>query len=75
MVTKHMIYFDIKNLRKIKGVTQEELAIKTGLSQSYISELESKNSIANPTVQTIEIIAKALDVCPLKLLLCDCKLG
>lgn len=67
-----MIHFDIKNIRRIKGVTQEELAFKTGLSQSYISELEAKHSIANPTIQTLEIIAKALDVCPLDLLHCDC---
>lgn len=67
-----MIHFDIKNIRRIKGVTQEELAFKTGLSQSYISELEAKHSIANPTIQTLEIIAKALGVCPLDLLYCDC---
>lgn len=67
-----MIHFDIKNIRRLKGITQEELAFKTGLSQSYISELEAKHSIANPTIQTLEIIAKALDVCPLDLLQCDC---
>ncbi|MDU3410035.1 helix-turn-helix transcriptional regulator [Clostridium sp.] len=68
-----MIHFDIKNIRRLKGITQEELAFKTGLSQSYISELEAKDSIANPTLQTIEIIANALGVCPLDLLHCDCK--
>jgi transcriptional regulator with XRE-family HTH domain len=68
-----MIYFNIRNIRKQKGLTQEELALKAGLTQPYICELESKHSISNPTIQAIEIIAKALGVCPLDLLSCDCK--
>lgn len=67
-----MLKVAIKNIRKFKGVTQEELALRTGLSQSYLSELERSDSLANPTFKTVETIAEALDVCPLDLLSCDC---
>ena len=68
-----MLKLEIKSIRKTKGVTQEELSLRTNLSQSYLSELEKHNSGANPTFQTIEIIAEALGVCPIDLIKCDCK--
>lgn len=67
-----MMVLRVKNVRRLLGVTQEELAEKTGLSQSYISELENNNPRNNPTIKIIEIIAIALDVCPLTLLSCEC---
>ena len=52
-----------KNLRKIrlaKGMTQSDLCEKIGADVSYISNVENGNK--NPTLSTIERIAKALDV-------------
>lgn len=50
----------LRELRKQKGLTQEQLAISTGLPQSHISRLESGKH--SPSRITLEKIAKALDV-------------
>ena len=48
----------VKELRKAAGLTQEELAEKTGLPQSHISRIE--NAELSPTNMTLQKIAKAL---------------
>lgn len=45
-------------IRKEKGLTQEALAEKSGLSQQYISGLE--NGQRNPTIVTLFELASAL---------------
>ena len=67
-----MIYLDIKKARWKSQLTQEELSFRTELSQSYISELETNSFVKNPTLSTINELAKALNVCPKDLLYCDC---
>lgn len=56
--------FEVKNAmtyyRKQKGITQEELALRCGMSQCTISELE--NDVHLPTLLTAYIIARELDV-------------
>jgi len=47
-------------IRKEKGLTQEALAEKSGLSQQYISGLE--NGQRNPTIVTLYELATALGV-------------
>jgi transcriptional regulator with XRE-family HTH domain len=47
-------------LRRQRGLTQEQLAERSGFSQQYISDLERGKR--NPTVVTIYEIARALDV-------------
>ena len=47
-------------LRKEAGLTQEQLAERCGLSQQYLSKLESGNR--NPTVVTLYEIAQGLGV-------------
>ena len=47
-------------IRKEKGLTQEALAEKSGLSQQYISGLE--NGLRNPTIVTLYELATALGV-------------
>lgn len=66
-----MIKVTIKAIRKQKSMTQEELANKSNLSQSYISEIE--NNKTSPTLDCLESIASALDVCAIDLLDCSCK--
>ena len=58
----------LKSARKQKSISQMELAESTGLSQALISKLESG---ATATVQTVEALAKALDVAPEWLLFGD----
>jgi transcriptional regulator with XRE-family HTH domain len=50
----------IKYFRKIKGLTQEDLAIETGLSQSQISKYENGSLV--PNAQILEKFALALNV-------------
>lgn len=53
-------------IRKEKGLTQEQLAERSGLSQQYISGLE--NGHRNPTIVTLFELATALGVSHLDLL-------
>jgi transcriptional regulator with XRE-family HTH domain len=53
-----------------KHISQEELALMCNLSQNYISMLERNVHKCNPTLDTIEKIAQALQVCPLSLIEC-----
>lgn len=50
----------IKQLRVAANLTQEKLGIATGLSQTYISGIESGQR--NPSVKTLDKIARALGI-------------
>lgn len=56
----------IKELREQNNLTLEDLAFMTGLSESYISRLESGKR--NLSVKTMSLLAKALKVEPTELL-------
>lgn len=53
---------NMKRIRLEKGMTQGDICRKLGLDRAYISNLESGKK--NPTLATIEKIAKALEVSP-----------
>ena len=57
---------NVERLRRAKGLTQEQLAERSGFSQQYISGLE--NGQRNPTVVTLYEIACALGASPVDLL-------
>lgn len=63
---------EIKKFRRLNKLTQKQLAEMTGLSQSYISQLESNKSYKAPTMATVLSLAKALGVCPTILINYDC---
>lgn len=50
----------IRELRKARGLTQEQLSERAGLSRSQLSEIESETKPAN--TKRLASIAKALDV-------------
>ena len=56
-----MLVFLIKELRCIKKITLNQLKNQTGLSISYLSEIEN-NKVKNPSLISIVKIAKALDL-------------
>lgn len=56
-----MFVFVVKNVREKKNISLYKLMKKTGLSYSYLSELEN-NKVFNPTLRTMYKIAKALEV-------------
>lgn len=58
---KRMIPFQIGSLRKLRGMSQEELAKKSGLTQGVISRAEDPD-YGNLTVNTIIKIANGFDL-------------
>ena len=56
-------------IRRERGLTQEQLAERCGLSQQYISGLEKGRR--NPTIVTIFEIATALGISHVQLVLPD----
>ena len=57
-----LIAKNIKKYRKLKGMTQKELAIKSGYSYAYIRRLEGPKCVKNFSLQTLYILANALDL-------------
>lgn len=56
----------VRDLRKEKGVTQEDLAELSGLHTNYISLLERGNR--QPTINTIFKLASAFEMKPFKMI-------
>ncbi|WP_256083572.1 helix-turn-helix domain-containing protein, partial [Staphylococcus aureus] len=52
----------IKNLRRIKNLTPDELAERTDLSKGYISQIESEP--ASPSMETFLNIIEVLGTTP-----------
>lgn len=55
----------IKELRRQKGLKQNELAEKAQITQAYLSKIE--NNSKEPTISSLKAIANSLDV-PLPIL-------
>ncbi|MFC4401876.1 helix-turn-helix domain-containing protein [Gracilibacillus xinjiangensis] len=56
-----MIGTNISKIRKQKGLTLSELAVKSKISKSYLSNLE-RNLNDNPSIQVVEKLAEVLNV-------------
>lgn len=50
----------IKNIRKQKGLTQIDFAAKSGITQTYLSQIE--NNQKEPNLSTLKAISEALEV-------------
>lgn len=55
----------IKNIRKQKGQTQNEFAALCGITQTYLSQIES--NLKEPTLSTLKSISEKLNM-PLPIL-------
>lgn len=51
----------LKLVRKSKGLTQEQLAERSGIDYKYLQKLESKNP-SSPTLQVLEKLAFGLGI-------------
>lgn len=60
MKKRNIVGDNIRRLRLKLGLTQEEIALKSGLSQGYINQLESGKR--RFTQKSLELIADALSV-------------
>ena len=52
---------NLKRIRRTSGLTQVELSIKSGVSRSYIGDLENARS-SSMSIQTLQKLSKKLDV-------------
>lgn len=68
----HRLARNIKSLRAIHALTQEDLSLNTEISLSVLRELE--HGRGNPTLSTLERLADGLDVDLSSLLAENCKL-
>ncbi|WP_311270695.1 helix-turn-helix transcriptional regulator [Sphingobium sp. WCS2017Hpa-17] len=57
---------NVRRYRKLKGMTQEQLALDTGMERSYVSDLE--RGTRNPSVRALGRLAEALGIEPKSLL-------
>ena len=53
---------NIKRYRKVRKLTQQQLAEKCDFSHEYVRRIESKKSKKHFSLQTLDIYAKALDI-------------
>ncbi len=60
MDMRRLVGENLRRLRAASGLTQEELAERSGFSQQYLSGLE--RGMRNPTVLTLYEIAQVLGV-------------
>lgn len=60
MKKKNIVGENLRRIRLKKGLTQEEVALRSGLSQGYINQLESGKRLF--TQKSLERIAKGLNV-------------
>lgn len=64
---------DIKNIRKVLGLSQKELAMKAGLSQATIHYIETGQK--SPTERTLKKISMAIGIPIYKLMTEEIKEG
>ena len=60
----------IAALRKMQGMSQEELAEKANISRSHLSSIEAPNIIRSFSLEVLYNIADALNISPGGLLSC-----
>ena len=58
----------ISTLRKLRGMSQEDLAVKANMSRTHLSNIEAPNTAYSFSMDTFFNIADALDVEPSDLL-------
>ena len=69
MDMRRLVGRNVRAARIDSGQTQEELAVRSGFSQQYVSDLERGRR--NPTVVSLYEIAQALDTTPVALITPD----
>ena len=67
MIHNDSYYYDvlrknIKKYRELKGLTQQQLADKAGISMNYIAKIESKKMQRGFTIVVLGRIADALNI-------------
>lgn len=58
-IRKH-VGWNLRRLRLVRGISQEELAFQAGVDRTYMSGIE--RGVRNPTVLVLDQLAQALNV-------------
>ena len=66
MDIRKQVGLKVQRIRREQGLSQEELAFRSGLHRTYISGVE--RGVRNPTVLVLKELADALEVAPAVLL-------
>ncbi len=66
MDMRRLVGRNVRRLRLEQGLSQEQLAVRSGFSQQYISGLERGRR--NPTVVSLFELAQALEAVPVDLI-------
>lgn len=61
-----LLGMNVRHYRKLRGLSQERLALEAGMERSYVSDLE--RGTRNPSVRALGRLAAALQVEPAVLL-------
>ncbi len=61
MSTKDVIAINLRTLRKVRGLSQPDLAAKVGISPRTIARLEA-GQVADPSINHVRDLARALGV-------------
>jgi transcriptional regulator with XRE-family HTH domain len=69
MDMRRLVGRNFARLRRVKGLTQEDVETRSGFSQQYLSSLERGRR--NPTVITLYELAQVLEVTPAELIQMD----
>lgn len=78
-MSKHQVDFEYRDrlidigltiaaLRKLKGYSQDDLAVKVGISRQTLTSIESPNVVQSFSIETLLKIADALDADPADIL-------
>ena len=71
MDIRRIIGGNVRKIRELKGLSQEELAFRAELHRTYVSGIE--RGIRNPTALIIQRLAVALEITPDRLLMVPSK--
>jgi transcriptional regulator with XRE-family HTH domain len=66
MDMRRLVGRNVRRLRLERGISQEQLAVRSGFGQNYLSDLE--RGPRNPTVATLWELAQAIGVTPADLI-------
>ena len=61
----------ISYFRKLRGLSQEQLAERAGISPGFLSQVEAPGMVVGISLSTLVLIAEALEIPPYKLLQFD----
>ena len=67
-----MVKINFKHIREKRRISQQSLAMRVGVSQPYLNQIENDSYKASPRIDLLDNIAKELGVCLFDIIECEC---